>query len=286
MQQRQDCSARNYLGSKPRSVMKVRLWNHEAVPENTESEDWFRDCTLFKINVNHCDGFEVRREYDSLLRCREGRELEPEPANLETSWFKSLCENISSMRQKRLKSLNLEVPTALRELFPYFTSYDCGKSIVRLDKYLNPPIPFGTRDFLADNGEPLNECYQANSSSDAVVLHYPNACYSYWQGKYKSLGPIPRAVREYREMPGLHVASSDVLFRGVQRTQEEFYRTFVMQDEQNELAYLSEYGLVQRIDGVKSLLDSWDEPPAQDDPLPGQQRWLHPSGLQLAAPTH
>merc|ERR1712048_203210 len=110
-----------------------------------------------------------------------------------------MCHNISSKRQARLKSLDLEIPSALREVFTYFTSYDGGKSIVRLDKFLNAPIPYGTRDFLADNGEPLNECFQANSPSDAVILHYPNACYSHWERKYRSLGPIPRSVREHRD---------------------------------------------------------------------------------------
>ena len=49
--------------------------------KDSECGDWFRECTLFQLNRQHCHGFHPPREYDSLLRKKEGREFEPEAPN-------------------------------------------------------------------------------------------------------------------------------------------------------------------------------------------------------------
>eukprot|EP00401_Gymnodinium_catenatum_P038061 CAMPEP_0117545092 /NCGR_PEP_ID=MMETSP0784-20121206/45916_1 /TAXON_ID=39447 /ORGANISM="" /LENGTH=723 /DNA_ID=CAMNT_0005341927 /DNA_START=19 /DNA_END=2187 /DNA_ORIENTATION=+ len=147
-----DCSARRYLGSKPRSVQCVRLLNHEAVPEQLECQDWFRDCTLFKINKYHCKGWTLEREYDELLRRREGREFEP-TQEAEVAWWQELRDKVASKRLRAAQKLGSDA-TASAVASPsdasgdmaddifYFNAYDSGSSIVRLEKHLRPPIPY------------------------------------------------------------------------------------------------------------------------------------------------
>jgi hypothetical protein len=296
-----DCSARRYLGSKPRSVECVRLWNHEAVPESTECQDWFRENTLFKINRQHCKGFQPRREYDELLRRREGRELEPEQVNSAATWWSTLRSDVYAKRLTRgAASIWRSIATkargssqlvadkacdeALTDIAFPFIAYDDGRSIVRLEKHLKPPLPYGPRSFLTDNGQLIKNWYQASSPGDAVVLHYPNASFSHWREKYQALGELTPASRG---TPPVHVASSEVVLSGDTGLQARFFRTVMMHDDHNELAFLAEHGLVQRVTGVRNLLNSWDAPINQsheDELLPGRQRWLHPSGLELATP--
>eukprot|EP00929_Paragymnodinium_shiwhaense_P064725 TRINITY_DN32462_c0_g1_i1.p1 TRINITY_DN32462_c0_g1~~TRINITY_DN32462_c0_g1_i1.p1 ORF type:complete len:874 (-),score=186.47 TRINITY_DN32462_c0_g1_i1:37-2658(-) len=282
--QKQDCSARRYLGSKPRSVDYVRLWNHEAIPEKTDCEDWFRESTLFQMNRQHCQGFKPPREYDEVLRRREGISHDDEAQNPDTAWFRDDVQGpLAHRRHAAARAMQLE-ELGLEETAGRSAAYDEGRCIVRLDQHFPPPLPLGTRGFLADSGELLEGHYQANASDDAVILHYPNASLASWRNKYETLGALKKPVLDKCEPGDLHVASSFVVLDRDRRAQEQFYKTFVMQDDFGALPFLASQGLLRRVEGVKDLLESWDEPPEENEILPGQQRWYHPSGLQLAAP--
>lgn len=136
--------------------------------------------------------------------------------------------------------------------------------------------------FLADNGDMLKEIYQANKNDDAVILHYPNANFSHWKSKYEKLGDISRVKDNQQTHSRAHLASSAVVLRNSWRDQELFYKTFIMQNEQNEIAYMAEHGLVTRVKGVKDLLDWYDEPHDTPEVLPGQMEWVNPeNGLKL-----
>lgn len=400
----QECSARRFFGSKERSIEAVRLWNHEAVPEetcqnmdgfcnyftymllqfgpglvdmsnvaffpslqscshthsrthashvfeDTECRDWFRECTLFQINRHHCHGFRPPREYDSILRQREGREFEPEQPDAETcplpccillpngpnkehggsrivvpsfllvcfcelacvsnraikdnAWWDRIFGKVYLRRQEAAKRLKLNLPgsrpdrpclddlpsnAGMLEAFCGFSSYEGGKMIVRLNRHLPPPIPSNKHCWLADNGSMLQEIYQANKSDDAVILHYPNAGMQNWRQKYETKSGV--SGMSGTGVPGvesltwpssrLPLASSTVLSGGSRRDQDLFYRTFILQNEHNELAYLAEHGLVTRVEIVRNILYYYDNPQAPPEQLPGQTTWVDPkSGLKL-----
>eukprot|EP00446_Apocalathium_sp_SHHI-4_P057306 CAMPEP_0177295702 /NCGR_PEP_ID=MMETSP0368-20130122/2017_1 /TAXON_ID=447022 ORGANISM="Scrippsiella hangoei-like, Strain SHHI-4" /NCGR_SAMPLE_ID=MMETSP0368 /ASSEMBLY_ACC=CAM_ASM_000363 /LENGTH=878 /DNA_ID=CAMNT_0018753753 /DNA_START=49 /DNA_END=2685 /DNA_ORIENTATION=- len=287
-----DNSARRYLGSRERGVQCVRLWNHEAVPESMECQDWFRECTLFQVNKYHCQGFKAPREYDQLLRKREGREFEAEKASSDTKWWNKVMATIHLKRQAAVRRLKLELPSPPsgtipdldgitvpvgnehhHETFVSFCAYTCGRSIVRLDKNVRPPIPWGLHSFLADNGDPL-KYEQAVSGGDPVILHYPNASFSQWKEKYERLGEVdPKhgiTLEGVGSPPRAHLASSQLVLHRPRHQQELFYRTCIMQTEHNELALMAEHGLVLRIEGVRELLEFYDQPREAPEVLPGQ----------------
>lgn len=289
-----DNSMRRYLGSRERGIEGVRLWNHEAVPEGTQCQDWFRECTLFQINRQHCQGFDPPREYDQLLRKREGRELEAEKSSTKTRWWSSIMGAIHLKRQAVVRRLKLGLPppplgvvpdvdglSQAHETFVSFSAYTCGKSVVRLQQHVRPPVPCGLHSFLADTGE-LLKYEQAKSREDPVILHYPNASLSFWRDKYERLGEITGDQEMLRRLPRMHLASSQLVLHGQKHQQEMFYRTVVMQSEYNELAYMAEHGLVIRVEGVKELLEYYDQPRDMPELLPGQVR-LHDlqSGLKF-----
>jgi len=284
-----DNSARRFLGSRERSVDCVRLWNHEAIPESTQVQDWFRECTLFQVNRQHCQGFKPPREYDSLLRRREGREFEREGPTSETRWWGKLMSTIRAKRQAAVRRLKLDLPPAPpgvspeldvmaaeqgsngqeQEAFVYFSADDHGKTVVRLRAEVQPPMPLGLHSFLADSGE-LLKYEQACAVGDPVVLHYPDASLALWREKYERLGEIPLGQEIQREKPRAHLASSQVVLHRQRHQQELFYRTAIMQNEYSELALLAEHGLVIRIEGVKELLEFYDQPREAPEQLPGR----------------
>lgn len=279
-----DNSARRFLGSRQRSVECVRLWNHEAVPENMECQDWLRECTLFQASRYHCQGFTPPREYDQLLRKREGREFEPEKENKNVKWWNTLMLNIHRKRQATVRRLKLGLPSpplgmlpsaddgtsvSSEETFLSFSAYTGGKSIVRLDKHYKPPLPFGLYTFSADNGDML-KYEHASNESDPVILHYPNASFEYWKQKYERLGALSYSKESQTGQCRTHLASSEVVLNRHRQQQELFYSTFIMQREQNELPYMAEHGLVLRITGVKQLLEYYDQPRETPELLPGQ----------------
>ena len=294
----QECSSRRFFGSKERSIEAVRLWNLEAVPEDVECQDWFRECTLFQLNRYHCHGFKAPREYDRLLRQREGREFEPDKGTGETAWRDQIMGKVYLRRQAAMKRLNLKLPGPgtkpcleglgpdaqsgeVVETFCGFASYELGKMIVRLDRHLPPPLPASKHYYLADNGGLLQEIYQANKGDDAVLLHYPNAGMSNWRSRYEAQGAAP--VADIQDPPSRTAVASRVVIRhGSRRDQDQFYRTFILQNENNELAYLAEYGLVTRVESVRNILFYYDNPQAPPEQLPGQMTWVDPkSGLKL-----
>eukprot|EP00931_Biecheleriopsis_adriatica_P100872 TRINITY_DN76114_c0_g1_i1.p1 TRINITY_DN76114_c0_g1~~TRINITY_DN76114_c0_g1_i1.p1 ORF type:complete len:891 (-),score=194.75 TRINITY_DN76114_c0_g1_i1:176-2815(-) len=295
----QECSSRRFFGSKERSIEAVRLWNHEAVPEDIECNDWFRECTLFQLNRQHCFGFKAPREYDQILRRREGREFEPEKESGDTGWWDKIFGKIYLRRQAAMKKLRLKLPGAaavgprlddaerppgtgdIVEAFCSFGSYTSGKMVVRLERSLRPPLPASKHYYLADGGGMLKEVFQANKADDAVILHYPNVSMSSWRAKHEGQSDV-QAAEEGLRASRLPVASSVVLTTGTRRDQDLFYRTFVMQNEQNELAYLAEHGLVTRLETVRNILYYYDNPQEQPEQLPGQTTWVDPkSGLKL-----
>merc|ERR1711892_585571 len=117
--------------------------------------------------------------------------------------------------------------------------------------------------------------------TDAVFLHYPNASYSHWVEKYERLGGIPSTRNGEPNPMRFHLASSEVVLHRERREQELFYKTFVMQNEHSELATLAEYGTLQRIEGVKSMLEWLDEEHEVPEQLPGRIKWFAPNGIQF-----
>jgi len=237
------------------------------------------------------------REYDAILRKREGKEFEPAVASTDSGWFDKVIAQIHMKRQATAKSLRVRLPgkgkqpcmsdvklspstevNKMQETFPHFTAYYCGKSIVRLDKHFPPALPLGVHSFLQDNGELFKEYHQC---TDAVVLHYPNANFCHWVQKYEHLGGVP-ATRNGQPNPmRFHMASSEVVLHREKKEQELFYRTCVMQNEHSELATLAEYGVVQRIEGVQLLLKWLDEEHEAPEQLPGRVKWFAPNGIQF-----
>lgn len=292
----QECSSRRFFCSKERSVEAVRLWNHEAVPEDIECNDWFRQCTLFQVNRYHCRGFKAPREYDQLLRQREGREFEREKPSGDIDWWDKIFGRIYLRRQAATQKLKLKLPGPqgdrpsldglakpsgdVVETFVSFASYQSGKMVVRLDKHTRPPIMVSRHYYLADNGDLIKEIYQANKADDAVILHYPNVGISSWQNRYNSPGE-GLALEELRGSR-VPIASSYIVRHGSRRDQDIFYRSFIMQNECNELAYLAEHGLVMRVEFVRNILYHYDNPQSAPEQLPGQMQWVDPkSGMRL-----
>jgi len=222
-----------------------------------------------------------------LLRRREGREFESEKAGTETKWWHKLMAAVHLKRQATARKMPLSLPPPppgvipdldgfalagnerTQETFLSFSAYTEGKSVVRLDRHGKPPMPLGLHSFTADSGEMLRY-EQAQGAGDPVILHYPNASFAYWKEKYERLGEVPATQSGDRNVPRTHIASSQVARRGQRHQQELFYKTFVMQSEHGELAYLAEHGLVMRVDGVKALLEYYDQPREAPEVLPGQ----------------
>merc|ERR1712137_736222 len=148
-----------------------------------------------------------------------------------------------------------------------FHAYTNGRVIVRLDKYSKPPLPYGVDSYIADNGDLLNKFFHAVQEDAAVVLHYANTGFSYWKEKYTRLGPLSLI---HDSEPRAHVVSSRVVLTSEQRLQEQFFRTFFLQNNHNEVAFLAEHGLVQRVHGVAGLLRIWDGEEEEPEVLPGQ----------------
>ncbi|CAJ1348075.1 unnamed protein product, partial [Effrenium voratum] len=299
----QECSSRRFFGSKERSIEAIRLWNHEAVPEDADCRDWFRECTVFQLNKYHCHGFQPPREYDSLLRQKEGREFEPEVRSKDTGWWDRIFGKVYLCRQEATKRLKLKLPgtppdpclrrcgsgfplswasvakkcaSGVVETFCGFTSYEAGKMVVRLNRHMPPPVPASKHYYLADSGAMLQEIYQAKKADDAVILHYPNAGISNWRCKLEKGSTGTSSASRMR------LASISVLHHGSKRDQDLFYRTFILQNEHNELPYLAEYGLVTRVNIVRNILCYYDNPQAPPEQLPGQTTWVDPkSGLKL-----
>merc|ERR1712217_870338 len=93
-----------------------------------------------------------------------------------------------------------------------------------------------------------------------------------WKQKYEALGEIAYG-RHGPNISRAHLASSKVVLHRNFDDHEYFYRNFIMQNEHNELAYLAEHGLVIRIEGVKELLEYYDQPREIPEQLPGQVEW-------------
>lgn len=68
------------------------LFLKSLASQDTECTDWFRECTLFQLNRQHCHGFHPPREYDAMLRKREGREFEPEKCDKEAGARKKMSK--------------------------------------------------------------------------------------------------------------------------------------------------------------------------------------------------
>lgn len=288
----QDASARRYLCSKDRSVESVRLWHFEAVPESLVCKDWMRDCTLFFVSRHYCDGFTPPREYDALLRAREGTEFQPEPVSKDTKWWTDIVVQLSARRRAVFDQLGLgtpEVPSVLPigiladddadALAPALCAAPTASTtFVRLDRHFKPPLPHGLHGYLDDSGRMLKECYQGNEQADAVILSYPNASRAYW--RERGLRSASSRLRPRVPQPwAADLVSGQVLREGDDKEQDLFYRTFVMQNEHGELPVLAEHGLLRRIDGIKEILERSDNPKEPEEELPGRQKLCNDTGV-------
>jgi len=76
-----------------------------------------------------------------------------------------------------------------------------------------------------------------------VILHYPNAGMMNWRRKYESSSTISKTESAASIWPSsrLPLASSAVVSGGSRRDQDLFYRTFIMQNEHNEMATLMNF---------------------------------------------
>lgn len=296
-------SSRRFFGAMPRATECVRLWNMEVVPEKLECDDWFRECTLFQVSQCHCQGFSPPREYDKILRRREGREFESQSQTEQPAWWNDIMAEIHVKRQPAARKLRLDLPAMpppnlpnlekvtlppglqqhdIQETFFSFTSYNEGRAIVRMDACLQPPLPFGLHNFLTDSGDMLKQIYQANKADDPIALHYPNTSFSRWRKKYEMLGEV-RCTQDSMDHMRFHAAVSEVVLHRERRQQEIFYKTFVLQNEYGELPFLAEYGLVLRLDGVRELLEYFDTHHGEQEQLPGHLEWRDlESGLKFA----
>jgi len=166
-----------------------------------------------------------------------------------------------------------------------FTAYNNGKSAVRLNRHWAPPLPYGVHGFLDDNMRFMEEYEQVNDNSGPVVLHYPNASFSQWLKKYKMLGDFPLKKDGQINNMRCHVASREICKSKDRKKQELFYKTYMMQNEYGEHAYLAEHGLIQRIPTVPQIMHYLDNqaanPEEEPEILPGQQKYVLPNGLQV-----
>ena len=83
----------------------------------------------------------------------------------------------------------------------------------------------------------------SSQGDDAVILHYPNAGLMNWRRKYESSSTISKIESATSIWPSsrLPLASSAVVSGGSRRDQDLFYRTFIMQNEHNEMATLMNF---------------------------------------------
>uniref|UniRef100_A0A7S4QAA6 Uncharacterized protein n=1 Tax=Alexandrium monilatum TaxID=311494 RepID=A0A7S4QAA6_9DINO len=145
----------------------------------------------------------------------------------------------------------------------YFNSYSNGKCAVRTEvgpRGEYPPLPAGVHGFVRDGGMALFTLL-CKGPGAPVVLHYSNCGLSEWRKKYRILccghGTADGAFSTTRE--GIsevrsHIATRQLALRGDDADLERFYRTFVMGDEHDELAFLAQFGLVLRLDSPRRCL--------------------------------
>eukprot|EP00405_Crypthecodinium_cohnii_P001817 CAMPEP_0194756234 /NCGR_PEP_ID=MMETSP0323_2-20130528/9969_1 /TAXON_ID=2866 ORGANISM="Crypthecodinium cohnii, Strain Seligo" /NCGR_SAMPLE_ID=MMETSP0323_2 /ASSEMBLY_ACC=CAM_ASM_000346 /LENGTH=227 /DNA_ID=CAMNT_0039675647 /DNA_START=9 /DNA_END=692 /DNA_ORIENTATION=+ len=181
-------------------------------------------------------------------------------------------EGSESPLSRSAKTKATAAATATKEAFLSFSGYTCGKCIVHLEPSMMPPLPFGLYGFLSDSGEML-KTEQARNGGDPVVLRYPHASFSSWRDSYENPDFANSDGSDIAGMPPparTHLASREVVLKRQRNMQELFYKTCIMQSEHNELAWMAEHGVVIRIEGVKEILELYDKPPAEAEPLPGQ----------------
>jgi len=124
-----------------------------------------------------------------------------------------------------------------------------------------PPLPAGVHSFGSDDGTVLWELL-CRGPGAPVVLHYANCGYKAWCKKYRILckghGTPDGAFSETR--PGIsnirpHLIARQLMLRGNVCDFENFYRTWIMSNEFDELPFLAQIGCVLRLEAPRCLLE-------------------------------
>lgn len=145
----------------------------------------------------------------------------------------------------------------------YFNSYSNGKCAVRTEvgpRGEYPPLPAGVHGFVRDGGAVLFTLL-CKGPGAPVILHYSNCGFSDWRKKYQILchghGTADGAFSTTRE--GIsevrsHMATRQLALRNEEEDLDTFYRTFVMGNDFDEMAYLAQFGLVLRLKSPRQQL--------------------------------
>ncbi|CAJ1413740.1 unnamed protein product [Effrenium voratum] len=194
----------------------------------------------------------------------------------------AIMHEIAAKRNPVLESLQVRLPPIESSLSPsddssddeschgprpycpaYFNSYSNGKCAVRTEigpRGELPPLPAGVHGFLRDGGMSLYTL-ACKGPGAPVVLHYANCGFSSWRQKYQLLcrghGTEDGAFSVRR--PGIaeirsHLATRQLALGGKEEDLERFYRSFVLGNDFDELAFLAQFGLLLRISAPQERL--------------------------------
>lgn len=147
----------------------------------------------------------------------------------------------------------------------FFNSYSNGKAAVRIHIGPTgepPPLPAGVHGFMRDSGQSLYELL-CKGPGAPVILHYANCGFKDWQKKYNIIctghGTSDGAFstkREGIESVRSHIAARELTLRKNANQSKQFYETFVMGNEFDEMAYMAQFGLALRLEAPRRRLNA------------------------------
>lgn len=130
----------------------------------------------------------------------------------------------------------------------YFVGYGNGKAAARV---LPGVLPSGVHEFRTVESRPET----IHSPSCPVILHYINCGFGFYSRKYEQLGRFSDFWFGETKIPvTFHTQSRDIFCSGGAEKLGDFYRQQLMFDNQEEIEYLLNQGILTRIFKPATLL--------------------------------
>ena len=213
--------ARDFFAAVELGNEQVVFHNLEAVPEQGEVDDWFREVSLFKVHSALLQADPAEKEDRSAAAVRRRERLEKRRRRrmqrgleaddvVDNRAFDHVMFATRMARRDAALAFRFDIPPVedsaeetsdgeesssasggkklawARDVPCYYTAYSNGKAAVRLPRDGPPPLPVGVHRCASDANAALRTLKCAGPGAP-VVLHYANCGLGAWKRKYRIL---------------------------------------------------------------------------------------------------
>jgi hypothetical protein len=196
-------------------VNQATFKNFEALPEQTEVDDYFREVTLFKVNPNRMG--KVRFGPTQIALARQAHFFRGDNFNF------------------------------------YFNLYATGKSAGKIDPFLIPVDVHNFTRRLQFKQQ--IDCKTRILGDNAIILHYPNCGLQNFITKYKTLGDFRDRWFGNNEVFPFHREARDICATGDDEAVIKFYRERVRLHPHEDLERLLGHGILARITAPADMIE-------------------------------